>query len=357
MINLKNIFKDFYGRFNKSPVIPTIAIAGLVCLISLAVITISKSPERKAADKMTALRLAAISSPPPITTSVPEILKAYEITATSPVQSIPEDLNKETYRNSDFNITYHESTSVSEITTATNTETVTTSSSETTTTNTPHSYDYSYISAGDSPNSSFYQDRLTVIGDSIASGFNAYGYIPYEHNIAQSSLSLWNMESFTFDVGGYYMGLLDAVDAVNSPLYYVSIGMNDIYAYTSYDYASAMVNLVQRILERVPTATIVVGAITPVSEYNYYTDNASIREFNYALQTSIESIGSNQILFFDAYSVLADPYTLALNYDSSGGDGLHLSGSSYEYVLKCLFNFLDSTNAKSQIDIHDTTGY
>lgn len=346
---MKNIFKDFYSRLNKSPFLQTISIAGSICLISLAVITIAKAPEQKAADKMTSLRLAALSSPETITTSDLEISSESE-TTTAPVPVFSASLN-----DSDIYDTPVQSAD-SDVTTALTTETSSTTA-ETTTTHTPHSYDYSYISAGDSPNSSFYQDRLTVIGDSIASGFNAYGYIPYEHNLAQGSLSLWNMDGFTFDVGGYYMGLLDAADTVNAPLYYVSIGMNDIYAYTSYDYASNMTNFVQQIQERVPTATIIVGAITPVSEYNYYTDNDSIREFNSALQTSIESIGSNQILFFDTYSILADPYTLALNYEDSGGDGLHLSGSCYEYVLKCLFNFLDSTDAKSQIDIHDTTGY
>lgn len=61
---------------------------------------------------------------------------------------------------------------------------------------------YNYISAGESPNSSFYQDRLVIIGDSIAYGFNAYGYIPNEHNIAAESLAVWNMGNYSFDLGG-----------------------------------------------------------------------------------------------------------------------------------------------------------
>ncbi len=349
---MKNIFKNFYSILNKSPFLRIISIVGSICLISLAVITIAKAPEKKAADKMTALRLAALSSPETITKSETEISPESETTSV-PVFSVSMN-DSDTYGTPvQTSETY---ISDSDTTTALTTETSSTSS-ETTTTNTPHSYDYSYISAGDSPNSSFYQDRLTVIGDSIASGFNAYGYIPYEHNLAQGSLSLWNMDGFTFDVNGYYMGLLDAADTINAPLYYVSIGMNDIYAYTANDYAYNMTSFIQQLQERIPTATIIVGAITPVSEDNYYTDNYSIREFNSALQTSIESIGSNQIIFFDTYSILANPYTLALNYEDSGGDGLHLSSDCYEYVLKCLFNFLDSTDAKSQIDIHDTTGY
>lgn len=354
---MKNIFKDFYSRFSKSPFIQTVSIAGSICLVSLAVITIAKTPEKKAAEKMTSLRLAALSSPETVSTSAPEIQYDSEITGVPDLYSDTDgsDIYTEDIYN-EYDQTTETYISDSETTTAVTSETSATTET-TTTTNTPHSYDYSYISAGESPNSSFYQDRLTVIGDSIASGFNAYGYIPYEHNLAQGSLSLWNMDSFTFDVGGYYMGLLDAADTVNAPLYYVSIGMNDIYAYTPYEYASNMTSFVQQLQERVPTATIIVGSITPVSEDNYYTDNYTIREFNSALQSSIESIGSGQVMFFDTYSVLADPYTLALNYENSGGDGLHLSGSCYEYVLRCLFNFLDSTDAKSQIDIHDTTGY
>ncbi len=212
---------------------------------------------------------------------------------------------------------------------------------------------YEYLSAGESPNSSFYQDRLTIIGDSVAYGFNAYGYIPTQHNIAKESLAIWNMGNYSFDLGGGAMGLVDAAAYVNSPLYYLSIGMNDIYGLTPGDYAWNIRWIAEDVLARVPTATIVVGTITPVSDGNYYTTNDKINEYNAALESVIIDLGSSQVLFFDANAALKDLNTGALSYDYAGGDGLHLNSSAYSHVLGCLFNFLDSTEAINQINEHE----
>ncbi|MCM1528850.1 MAG: SGNH/GDSL hydrolase family protein [Alistipes sp.] len=216
-------------------------------------------------------------------------------------------------------------------------------------------YKYEYLSAGESANSVFYQDRLVIIGDSIAYGFNAYGYIPPQHNIAKESLAVWNMGSYTFDLGGGAMGLIDAAAYANSSLYYVSIGMNDIYSFTPGDYAWNIRWIAEDVLAHVPTATIVVGTITPVSDGNYYTTNDTINEFNAALEAVINDLGSSRVLFFDANAALKDLGTGALSYDYAGGDGLHLNSSAYSRVLDCLFNFLDSTEAVDQINEHEHT--
>lgn len=216
-------------------------------------------------------------------------------------------------------------------------------------------YKYEYLSAGESANSGFYQDRLVIIGDSIAYGFNAYGYIPSQHNIAKESLAVWNMGNYTFDLGGGAMGLVDAAAYANSPLYYISIGMNDIFSFTPGDYAWNIRWIAEDVLARVPTATIVVGTITPVSDGNYYTTNDTINEFNAALEAVISDLGSSRVLFFDANAALKDLSTGALSYDYAGGDGLHLNSSAYSRVLDCLFNFLDSTEAVNQINEHEHT--
>lgn len=214
-------------------------------------------------------------------------------------------------------------------------------------------YNYSYISAGESPNSGFYQDRLVIIGDSIAYGYNAYGYIPSPHNIAKESLAVWNMNNYTFDMGGGAMGIIDAAAYVRSPLYFISIGMNDIFTYSPDDYAWRIRDIAEQVLERVPDATIVVGAITPVSAGNYYTGNDTIRSFNSSLEYVINDAGSSRLLFFNTNAVLTDPETGCLSYSFAGGDGLHLNSSAYSYSLNCLFNFLDETNAMEQINEHD----
>lgn len=216
-------------------------------------------------------------------------------------------------------------------------------------------YKYEYLSAGESPNSSFYQDRLVIIGDSVAYGFNTYGYIPDQHNIAKESLAVWNMGNYSFDLGGGSMGLIDAAAYVNSPLYYISIGMNDIYGFTPGDYAWNIRWIAEDVLACVPSATIVVGTITPVSDGNYYTTNDKINEFNAALEAVINDLGSSRVLFFDANAALRDLSTGALSYDYAGGDGLHLNSSAYSRILDCLFSFLDSTEAVNQINEHENS--
>lgn len=214
-------------------------------------------------------------------------------------------------------------------------------------------YDFSYLEAGDSPNSSYYQDRLVILGDSIAYGFNAYGYIPFEHNLATESVSIWNFDHFTFDKGGGEMGIIDAADYVDPALIYMSLGMNDLYTYTPADFASHYRTRVEEILERVPDTTIVIGSITPVSAECSFTDNDTIRSFNSALEVMVEDMGSDQVYYFDSHMVLADPFTGALKEGRSGGDGIHLGGSCYNDLLVALYNYLDTTCAVDNIKVHD----
>ncbi|MBR4363220.1 MAG: SGNH/GDSL hydrolase family protein [Ruminococcus sp.] len=222
--------------------------------------------------------------------------------------------------------------------------------------------DYNVYSGADSPNSSFYQERLTILGDSIAYGFNAYGYIPSGHNIAKESMALGNMykESFFFNLGGGAMNAVDATIYTNPSLVYISIGMNDIPGYNQKErgpdcYASDVYAIAQQIVDSVPDVTVVIGSITPVSANNYYTTNAIIDSFNYALETTVNSYASPQILYFNANSVLKDPATGAIYGSISGGDGLHVSGTGYGWVLNALFNYLDTTDTKSRIEAHEGT--
>lgn len=348
---MKNFFRNFFG----SPVLPT-----LTAVLTVLAVAFIYAPQPE--NKMTDLRLKALQGKTQLSTAdtVSSVVTTKISEQSKDITPIIDDFySGGTVTTAEISVYFEtETMEVSTIqTTLTESSAISTTAETTVTTGVPHEYYYDYISAGESPNSSYYQDRLTIIGDSIAYGFNAYGYIPYEHNIAKESLAVWNMDSYFFDIDGYYAGVIDTADYVNAPLYFISIGMNDIYGCSPDEYGKSMLNIAQQVLERVPTATIIVGDITPVADWNGYTTNDTIRSFNYSLQNSIENTENPQILFFDTYSVLADPYTLALSDDHSGGDGMHLSGYSYSYILNCLFNFLDSADVMKQIQIHDTTGY
>jgi len=208
---------------------------------------------------------------------------------------------------------------------------------------------YNFVSAGESPNSSFYQSRLTVIGDSIAYGFNCYGFIPTEHNLATESVSIWNFNEFTFDKGGGTMGIVDAADYVHPSLIYISLGLNDVNNHDPAGFASTYSSIISQLQSRMPDAVIVIGAITPVSADCWFTDNGTIMEYNNAIAGMAAGFASQRVLYFDAFSVLCDPATNAQNSAHAGGDGIHLGPSAYSLVLTSLFNFLDNNGAADLI--------
>ena len=200
---------------------------------------------------------------------------------------------------------------------------------------------------GSSPNSDFYQSRLAIAGDSIAYGFNAYGFIPSTHNIATESVSMWNLDYFTFSTG---MGLVDSVEYINPDILYISMGMNDVNMTSPEEYAEKYKSTIYEIRNRVPDIYIVVAGITPVTDTSGFVSNETIREFNNALENMVNEVYSNHVYYFDAYSIVADPETLELRPECTGGDGIHLVSSCYYEFLNSLYDMLDMTDVKENIE-------
>ncbi len=200
----------------------------------------------------------------------------------------------------------------------------------------------------ESSNSEFYQERLVIAGDSIASGFAIYGCVPYERSIATESVGIWNYDSFTFNVGYGDMGLLDNVGYLQPQLLYVSMGMNDMPMNSPEWFADEYCSLIMQILERSPNTVVVAAGVTPVAYDCQYTTNENIRNYNSALEGMIEGLGSPQVYYFDAYSVLAydpriDPDS-SLRTECSAGDGIHIASQCYNDILARLFVFLDENH-------------
>lgn len=205
------------------------------------------------------------------------------------------------------------------------------------------------MSDTESPNSEFYHERLVIAGDSIASGFSLYGYIPSEHSIATESVGIWNYDSFTFNVGFGDMGLLDAVAYLQPQLLYISMGMNDMPMNSPDWFANEYCSLIMQILEKSPNTVVVAAGVTPVTDTVTYTTNENIRNYNSALEGMIEGLGSPQVYYFDAYPVLAyDPYS-SLRSECSAGDGIHIASQCYYNILSNLYKKLDDDNVKEQI--------
>ena len=200
-----------------------------------------------------------------------------------------------------------------------------------------------YLYAGVSPNSAFYQERLAILGDSIATGYSLYGYIPSAHSIARESVGLWNIHNYTFNFGYGDMNVSNAVAYMQPQIIMLSIGMNDLPNRNPEWFAGLYSAFVNEVLAASPNTYIICAGITPVADYVTYSTNENIRNYNAAIENVVNSMNSDQVYYFDAYSVLADSYTLALSPANSGGDGIHIGSGSYNSILTALFNYLDTT--------------
>ncbi|MDE6775647.1 MAG: SGNH/GDSL hydrolase family protein [Ruminococcus sp.] len=341
---IKNFFRNFFIYFFDTPVFPSLVI---ICSVFMLAVTADEPVRAKHAYQMSALQYAR-------STSVPVS------SAESFSELIPESVTTSATEIQIYDIVPYYTEEVTEFITATavpETSTACVTSAVSTTTAAteyqPPVYDYNSLVSTFSPNYYYYLDRMVVVGDSIASGFNVCGYIPYEHNLAQESMAIWNMDNYGFDIGGGYMGVLDAAAYAYSSLYYISVGMNDIFGMTPDEYAWEMRSIVEYIQACVPTATIVVGAITPVSANNYYTTNDVLIQFNNALEWVLNDMADSHVIYFNANDVLCDHSTMTLSWEFAGEDGLHLNAGAYSHLLNCLFNYLDMTPAAEQIQKHE----
>ncbi|HEZ7986653.1 MAG TPA: GDSL-type esterase/lipase family protein [Ruminococcus sp.] len=199
------------------------------------------------------------------------------------------------------------------------------------------------IPTGSSPNSAFYQQNIVIAGDSIATGFSLFGFVPSNHSLSLGSLSMSNIDWYYPQNKG--VSFVDGVMAVQPKLLYMSMGMNDVNMTTPEKYAEKYISVINQILSKTPNATIVAAGITPVTDGIRYTNNARIRSFNTALSNAVKGMNSDRVYYFDAYSVLADPATLGLRQGYSSGDGIHLANNCYSQLLSALYNMLDTTNA------------
>ena len=203
-----------------------------------------------------------------------------------------------------------------------------------------------------SPNVQFYQDRAVIAGDSIAYGFCAYGYVPYDHNIAKGSTALRQYDDtslFMFDPTGTPLSFLDAIAAVKPSLLYISMGMNDVNLIDDQTYVTRYKDLINKVKQRVPDCIIVCCSITPITAASQFTDINNIRTFNATLKTTIEGLKDENVLFFDAYSVIVGPDGIYSPQENSAGDGVHLAAGCYQQLLDKLAVLLDSKGMKDKI--------
>ncbi|WP_028505462.1 GDSL-type esterase/lipase family protein [Ruminococcus sp. FC2018] len=203
--------------------------------------------------------------------------------------------------------------------------------------------------ASSSSNVKFYQDKMVVAGDSIAFGFCSYGFIPYEHNLAQGSLAMRNYKEYGwFNVNGSQMRIMNAIYTVKPKLLYVSMGMNDVNITNAQTYANNYVNFIKEVRSRLPGCIIVAANITPIASTSNFTNINNIINCNNAMIKAVTALGDPNTILFDAYTVVSG----GGKYMSSGysaGDGIHLSRTVYPKLLNALAIRLDQYDVRSRL--------
>ncbi|WP_081777237.1 SGNH/GDSL hydrolase family protein [Ruminococcus sp. FC2018] len=191
--------------------------------------------------------------------------------------------------------------------------------------------------SGTSPNLAFYKQKLFVIGDSVASGYAAYGRIPVEHSSAKINVSIRTAG-----------GQIDSAKNAKAPLILTSMGMND-WGISSASFAQHYKNFLTRLRAACPGSVILVGAITPTAAVNKYPNVklSVVKSHNAQLKAIADSM-DEKVIYFDAFSaVSSDGEHLDSVY--AGADGLHLQPAAYDVLLNSMANLLDSHSMKEKI--------
>ena len=191
-----------------------------------------------------------------------------------------------------------------------------------------------------------YEKTIAVVGDSIASGFELYDFIPAENGLAKGCVAIRNIHDFTFeDENGVEKDIIDVLQEKQPPYIYMSMGMNDINLLSADEYTQQYTTEIGKIQAVCPDSDIIVAGITPITPSSTFSSNTTIQQYNAALEQAITQLGKENVAYFDAFSIVVDPATGGLADQYSAGDGVHLGTASYPALLEALYPLLDQMPA------------
>ncbi len=194
-----------------------------------------------------------------------------------------------------------------------------------------------------------YPQELSVVGDSIASGFGAYQVLTNPYDFATGNLATRSIDNYTFTYDGSSYGYIEALEHSQPAYIYLSMGMNDVNITTSDEYAENYRNIITKVQEVCPDSVIIVAGITPISVSSTFTTQSTIQKFNEKLKETVDSFADSKVIYYDAYSAVYDAASGGLRADCDGGDGIHLSYSAYSTLLSNLYPVLDEIPAPQKI--------
>ncbi|WP_031556344.1 GDSL-type esterase/lipase family protein [Lachnospira multipara] len=147
------------------------------------------------------------------------------------------------------------------------------------------------FSAGD------YYSNAAFLGDSVMSGLAHYGLVGSDRVVSDANMT-------TDKASGY----VDSIAAINPSTVYVMVGLNDFNygTRTAQDAYNYMVELVNSLKSKLPSAKIVILSVTPIStEYDdnaaHAANQADIDTYNNLLSTGASTGGYTYVNVADSF--------------------------------------------------------
>lgn len=215
-----------------------------------------------------------------------------------------------------------------EIVTETQAQTEAETESETETTaaaTTGNSYSVSATATSESYTSSAFYENAAFLGDSVISGISHYGYAASTNVVTDANM--------TTDKAA---GFVDSVAAINPSVVYVMVGLNDFNYGTrsSNDAYQYMLQLVASLKEKLPSASIVVLSVTPISQKYDDANNANQTDIDTYNNLLSEGASSNGYTFVNIADAFKDS-TGHLSSDMTNA-GYELKPDYYPFLLNKL---------------------
>ncbi|MCR4779569.1 MAG: SGNH/GDSL hydrolase family protein [Ruminiclostridium sp.] len=176
--------------------------------------------------------------------------------------------------------------------------------------------------------------KCVFVGDSICSGFKAYGILPPKNVLAQGNVAARSIYDYTFKVNGDEMSILAALLELKPEYVVFSMGMNDVNMTSEQTFCENYGELLSQVESFLPDATLIVCSITPITygeSGKLFTYPSNIDSFNAALKEYLDA--SEKWIYCDITHDMKNSLNLLKSAYLGSPDGVHLAPDAYYAIM------------------------
>lgn len=173
-------------------------------------------------------------------------------------------------------------------------------------------------------------EESLFVGDSICSGFSAWGVLESKNVFAVGNVAAWSLLDYDMYYRDKPAKLVPVLKQAKPRRVFFWMGMNDVNLTSSEQFCENYKKIIDLTLKN-SDADVYVCAITPISNLKF-TRLDYINEFNDAIQHYIMKNYAERVHFVSFADPLKTPDGL-LNDEYNGGDGIHLGKKAYFIAL------------------------